>query len=314
MGRLARTVAGNRLRIALALTVVILVVEAAAGWLAHSLALLSDAAHILTDVFALALAWFAVVQSQRPADERRTYGYHRVGILAANVNAMLLVLLVAWIAYEAVNRLLHPQPVQGGLVIAAALVAIAVNIFITLQLRADEHGHDLNVRAAVLHVAGDLAASAGVVVAGLIIVLTGWLYADPLISLLIACIVAWSGIRIVLEASNVLLEGTPAGMDLEAVRNEIKTLPLVGSVHDLHVWSLALGQVALSAHVVVNDMDIDTATSEHLIREIEARLCERFEIGHSTIQVEACHPCASEPSHELGEHTHPHPQQSPLRG
>lgn len=297
--------AGNRLRTALALTVVILLVEAGAGWLAHSLALLSDAAHILTDVFALGLAWFAVTAAQRPADERRTYGYHRAGILAANVNAMLLVVLVAWIAYEAVRRLLHPEPVQGGVVVAAALAAIAVNAFITVQLH-DREGHDLNLRAAALHVAGDLAASVGVVVSGLVIVFTGWVYADPLVSLLIAAIVAWSGIRIVLEASNVLLEGTPAGMDVEVVRAEMSSLPLVDSVHDLHVWSLAPGQVALSAHVVVGDANLDAATSEHLVRELEDRLCRRFDIGHSTIQVEACHPCAGEPSHELGEHSHPH--------
>lgn len=299
------TMAGSRLRVALALTVVILVVEAAAGWFAHSLALLSDAGHILTDVFALGLAGFAVSQSQRPADERRTYGYHRVGILAANLNAMVLVLIVAVIAYEAVQRLLHPQHVEGGLVIGAALVAIAVNAFISLQLHGETQ--DLNVRAALLHVMGDLAASAGVVISGLVILLTGWLYADPLVSLLIAAIVAWSGIRIVREASNILLEGTPSDLNLALVRAEINSVRLVGSVHDLHVWTLTPGQIALSAHVVVSDPDLDTAASEHLVRELEERLCRRFDIGHTTIQVEACHPCLNEPSHELGQHAHPHP-------
>lgn len=299
------TMAGSRLRIALALTAVILVVEAAAGWFAHSLALLSDAGHILTDVFALGLAWFAVSQSQRPADDRRTYGYHRAGILAANLNAMLLVLIVAVIAYEAVQRLLHPEHVQGGLVIAAALVAIAVNAFISLQLRGE--ARDLNVRAALLHVFGDLAASAGVVISGLAILLTGWLYADPLVSLLIAAIVAWSGVGILREASNILLEGMPPELDLEVVRAEMRSPSLVDSVHDLHIWSLAPGQVALSAHVVVKQPDLDTAASEDLVRELEEKLCRRFDIGHTTIQVEACHPCLEEPSHELGQHAHPHP-------
>ena len=162
---------GARLRLAFGLTLIILLVEAATGWWSHSLALLSDAGHLLTDIFALGLAWFAVEQAKRPADARRTYGYHRVGVLASMLNGATLVVIVVFIAVEAGRRFMNPEPVQGGLVIVSALVAIAVNTFIALRLRVA--GEDLNVRAALLHVIGDLGASIGVVIAGAVILLTG---------------------------------------------------------------------------------------------------------------------------------------------
>src|SRR5438309_7902644 len=164
---------GRALRQAFLLTALILVIEVAAGYVSHSLALLSDAGHILTDVVALGLAWFAVVQARRPADARRTYGYHRVGILTAMANGAVLILIVAGISYEAARRFIHPEPVQGGVVIVAALVAIAVNSYIALRLRGRGGNENLNVRAAMLHVVGDLVASVGVVVSGLLIVFTG---------------------------------------------------------------------------------------------------------------------------------------------
>src|SRR5947208_13645878 len=180
---------GTRLRFALGLTLVVLLVELTGGLLSHSLALLSDAGHVLTDVFALGLAWFAVEQSKRPADKRRSYGYQRVGILAALLNAVTLIVIVLAIAVEAVRRLMQPEAVQGGTVIATALVAIAINAFILLTLRAESR--TLNFPAAMLHVTGDVAASVGVVVAGLVILLTGWLYADPILSLAIAALIAY---------------------------------------------------------------------------------------------------------------------------
>src|SRR6267378_6300263 len=157
---------GSALKVALVLTCVILLVELAGGLISHSLALLSDAGHVLTDVFALGLAWFAVEQSKRPADQRRSYGYHRVSILAALVNSVTLIVIVIAIAYEAVRRLAHPEPVQGGIVIAAALVGIAINAFVAFGLRGQ--GRSLNMRAALMHVLGDIGASVGVVVAGLV--------------------------------------------------------------------------------------------------------------------------------------------------
>jgi cobalt-zinc-cadmium efflux system protein len=290
-----------RLRLALGLTILILLVELAGGLLSHSLALLSDAGHVLTDVFALGLAWFAIEQSQRPADQRRSYGYQRVGILAALVNSAVLIAIVLAIAIEAVRRLAAPPHVEGGIVMVTALAAIAINAFVILVLRG--HGHDLNLRAALLHVTGDVAASAGVVIAGAVILVTGWLYIDPLLSLAIAALIAFGAWRIVRETVNLLLEGTPQDIDLAAVAEEITRTPQVSGVHDLHVWALSRDQLALSCHVVVGDVSLGEA--EHVVRDLEHRLCDRFAIGHTTIQVESCHPCG-EIHHGPGEHNHPH--------
>src|SRR5207245_2164879 len=174
---------------ALLLTLLVLLVEFAGGLLSHSLALLSDAGHVLTDVFALGLAWFPVEQSKRPADRRRSYGYQRVSILAALVNSVTLIVIVIAIAYEAVRRLASPEPVQGWVVVVTALIGIAVNSYVAFGLRGDTKS--LNIRAAFLHVAGDMGASVGVVLAGVVILLTGWLYIDPILSLGMAALIAF---------------------------------------------------------------------------------------------------------------------------
>src|SRR5207244_5222372 len=219
---------GTRLRLALGLTLVILVVELAGGLFSHSLALCSDAGHVLTDVFALGLAWFAVEQSKRPADQRRTYGYQRVSILAALLNAITLIVIVLAIAIEAVRRLMDPAPVQGGLVIATALVAIAINAFVILTLRGD--GDNLNLRAAMLHLTGEVAASVGVAIAGAVILLTGWLPIDPLLSLAIAALIAYGPWGTVRETANLLLAGPPRDVALPAVRTQLTgTKPLTGA-------------------------------------------------------------------------------------
>jgi cobalt-zinc-cadmium efflux system protein len=295
------TRAGGKLRLALGLTLAVLVIEFAGGLLAHSLALLSDAGHVMTDVFALGLAWFAIEQSKRPPDQRRSYGYQRVGILAAQINAVTLIVIVLAIAFEAVRRLMAPQPVAGGIVVATALVAIAINAFVILTLRAESRS--LNLRAALLHVTGDVASSAGVVVGGVLILLTGWLAIDPLLSLGIAALIAYGAWGIMRETVNLLMEGTPTDKDLEAISAEISSTDHVNGVHDLHVWALSSEETALSMHVVVDDISLGDA--EHVVRDLEGRLCERFDIGHTTIQVESCHPCG-EIHHGPGEHNHPH--------
>src|SRR6202521_2967718 len=292
---------GSALKVALALTCVILLVELAGGLASHSLALLSDAGHVLTDVFALGLAWFAVEQAKRPADLRRSYGYQRVSILAALVNAVTLIGIVIVIGIEAVGRLANPEPIQGWIVIATALVGIAINAFVILGLRGETRS--LNLRAALLHVTGDLGASAGVVLAGAVIILTGWVYIDPLISIAIAVLIAYGAWRIVRETVNLLLEGTPPEIDLAAVTSEIAGTKMISSMHDLHVWALSSEEMALSVHIVVDDCPLGEA--EHVVRDLERRLCDRFAIGHTTIQVESCHPCG-EIHHGAGEHNHPH--------
>jgi cobalt-zinc-cadmium efflux system protein len=292
---------GTALRTALLLTLLVLLVEFVGGLLSHSLALLSDAGHVLTDVFALGLAWFAVEQSKRPADRRRSYGYQRVSILAALLNSVTLIVIVLAIMFEAVRRLAAPEPVQGGVVIFTALVGIAINAFVVLNLRGDPRS--LNLRAALLHVTGDVAASVGVVIAGAVILLTGWLYIDPLLSLAIAGFIAYRAWGIVRETTNLLLEGTPGEVDLNAVTREISGTSLVIGVHDLHVWALSSDDLALSCHVVMGDCPLFEA--EHVVRDLESRLCDRFAIGHTTIQVESRHPCG-EILHEAGAHNHPH--------
>src|ERR1700674_2155002 len=292
---------GSVLKVALALTCVVLAVELAGGLVSPSLAVLSAAGHVLTDVFALGLAWFAVSQANRPADARRSYGYHRVSILAALVNSVTLIVIVLVIGYEAIRRLGHPEPVQGGVVIVAALLGIAINVFVAFGLRGE--ARSLNVRAALLHVIGDIGASVGVVLAGTVILLTGWLYIDPLLSLGIAVLIAFGAWRIVRETVNLLLEGTPAEIDLAAVTQEITATDLVTGMHDLHVWALSSDEVALSCHVVVGDCRLEEA--EHVVRDLERRLCGKFAIGHTTIQVESCHPCG-EIHHGAGDHNHPH--------
>lgn len=293
----------NVLKAALGLTLGVLLVEFAGGLLSHSLALLSDAGHVLTDVFALGLAWFAVEQSKRPADRRHSYGYQRVSILAALLNSVTLIVIVLAIGYEALRRLAAPEPVQGGIVMITALVGIAINAFVVLMLRGDIRS--LNMRAALLHVTGDVAASIGVVVAGAVILLTGWLYIDPLLSLAIAAYIAYSAWGIVRETVHVLLEGTPGEINLQAVTDEISHTPQVTGVHDLHVWALSAEEIALSCHIVVGDCELGDA--EHVVRDLESRICDRFAIGHTTIQVESCHPCG-EIHHGAGEHNHPHEQ------
>src|SRR6266566_1736469 len=291
----------SALKVALGLTCVVLVVELAGGLASHSLALLSDAGHILTDVFALGLAWFAASQANRPADARRSYGYHRISILAALVNSVTLIVIVLVIGFEAIRRLGHPEPVQGGIVVVAALIGIAINTFVVFGLRRETRS--LSVRAALLHVVGDIGASVGVVVAGAVILLTGWLYIDPLLSLGIAVLIAFGAWGIVRETVNLLMEGTPREIDLTAVTDEITGTELVTSMHDLHVWALSSDEMALSCHVVVGDCPLGDA--EHVVRDLESRLCDKFAIGHTTIQVESCHPCG-EIHHGAGEHNHPH--------
>lgn len=293
---------GARLRTALLLTALILVVEVAAGLLSHSLALLSDAGHVLTDVAALALAWFAYVQSQRGSDEHRTYGYHRVGILVALFNAVTLLAIVAVIGYEAAIRLAHPVQVQGGIVMAGALAAIVVNIVIARDLHGEE---GMNVRAVMLHVVGDMVSAVGVVVAAAIILLTGWVYVDPLISIGIAALIAWGAVRLVIDTVNVLMEATPRGLTLATVQAAMTSLAGVEAVHDLHVWSLSPDTIALSAHVVMSDRRLSEA--EAVVRQIEREVCDRFGIAHTTIQVESEEPCVDGAlTHMPGAHNHPH--------
>lgn len=222
--RHSHDLAERGLRTAFLLTLVILAVEAVGGVASHSLALLSDAGHVLTDLIALGLAWFAKLQARRPSDASRTYGYHRTGILAALVNALTLILIVAWIAFEAAQRLRHPQPVTPWLMFVAAAVGIGLNLYIGLTLRG--HGRtDLNIRAAVLHVFGDVGASAAVVAGGVVILLTAWYPADPLISLGIALMIAKGAWDILRETVDILMEATPKDLSVAQMVRDMMRVP-----------------------------------------------------------------------------------------
>ncbi|HZT97936.1 MAG TPA: cation diffusion facilitator family transporter, partial [Chloroflexota bacterium] len=274
--------AGIRLGAALGLTVIILVIEAFVGFRANSLALLSDAGHILTDVFALGLAWWALRRAGRPADEANTYGYQRVGILAALANAVVLVVIAVFLAFEAYGRLRHPQHVSGLPVILAAGAAIAVNTLIAAWLRT-ERGN-LNVRAALLHVAGDIAASIGVVVSGAVILVTHAYIVDPIVSWLIAALIAVGAWRIVSETVRILMEGTPRGVDVGEVARVMREVPGVEDVHDLHIWALSDGVRLLSAHVTAPEQSLSSTAT--LLADLRLILARRFGIGHSTIEIE----------------------------
>ena len=271
----------GRLRTTLGLTAAFLVVEVLGALFTGSLALLADAGHMLTDVGGLALALFAIWIAARPPTPAKTYGYYRAEILAALVNALLLLAVAGAILVEAYRRLRAPPDVLGGPMLAVAIVGLAANLACAWLLHADA-GSSLNVRGAYLHVLGDALSSVGVVVAALAVVATGWALADPLASAAIALIIlprTWGLLR---QAVNVLLEGTPTHLDLAEVEAALVRVDGVRRVHDLHVWTLTSGREAMSAHVVVADV----GESDRLLRELHAVLHARFGIDHTTVQLE----------------------------
>ena len=271
----------RQLTIVFAVTSLYLVVEVVGGLITGSLALLADAAHMLTDVGGLALALFAIRFAERPATPERTYGYYRVEILAAVTNAVVLLGISAYILYEAYERFLAPPPVQTGGMIGVACVGLLVNLAGIRLLRSGST-ESLNLKGAYFEVLSDMLSSLGVIAAGLIMWTTGWYYADPLFSAAIGLFIVprtWTLLR---EAVGVLLEGTPATVNLASLRTTIGTVPGVASVHDLHVWTLTSGLNAMSAHAVL----ADGASFDEVLRAIHARVTSQFEIGHTTIQVE----------------------------
>lgn len=255
-------------------------VEALAGAASGSLALLADAAHMLSDSLALGLALFAAWLALRPATPERSFGWRRAEVLAALTNALVLVALGCWIIWAAVGRLSDPPDVTSGLVLAAGAAGLLVNLVAARVLHGA--GSGLNVRAALLHVLADLASSAGVVVAGLIMLTTGWPYADPIAGLLIGVLVVVSTFGVLRETVGVLLEGAPAGMDAREVGAAIASTPGVVGVHDLHLWTITSGFPALSAHVLV----AAGADCHAIRRDLDVLLRERFQLTHTTLQVE----------------------------
>ena len=255
--------------------------EVAFGIVASSLALLADAGHMLTDAFALGFALVAASLARRPAGGVWTFGFRRVEVLAALVNGMLLGLVAVWILVEAILRLITPEAVRGGIVLVVALGGVAVNLVAAAVLRGGSR-ESLNVRAAFLHVATDLAAFAGTALAGALILIFGWDRFDPIASIAVAALMLWSGWRLVRASTEVFLERAPAGIDPEAIGRALVAEPGVVEVHDLHVWTVTSGFPALSAHVLV-ETDADCHA---LRRELEEMLADRFGLIHTTLQVD----------------------------
>jgi cobalt-zinc-cadmium efflux system protein len=276
-------VTGAILRWSLLATSVFVAIEIAAGFEAHSLALLSDAGHNFTDALALFLAWFGFYLQGKPADQVKTYGYHRAGVLSAFVNALTLIALSAWILYESIERLRHPQPVQAWIMVAVASLGLVLNGSIMLALRQASKG-DINIRGAFVHMLGDALGSIAIVAGALAIRYTGWLQLDPVLSILIAALIVWTAADIVRESLNILLEGLPRGLDLPGVTAEMRCVEGVLDVHDLHIWSLGSNTRALSCHVLI--ADVPPSASDAILRALNAMLASQFHIFHTTVQFE----------------------------
>jgi cobalt-zinc-cadmium efflux system protein len=285
--------AGNVLIWSLGLTAAFVVVEAAAGLRAHSLALVADAGHNFTDALALLLAWFGVYFERKPPDESRTYGYQRAGVLAAFVNALALLVLAGYILFESAQRWREPRQVNQTIMLAVAALALVVNGAIMLGLRR-RRGHDINLRSAWAHMFGDAVGALGIVIGALIIRQTGWVRVDPLLSALIGLLIVWTAWAIIQESLNILLEGLPRGLKLKAVVAAMREVEDVLDVHDVHIWSLGSSTRALSCHVLIQDVPL--SASDSILQRLNAMLEERFEIHHTTVQFEhvSCPGCAME--------------------
>jgi cobalt-zinc-cadmium efflux system protein len=273
----------RRIAQALGLTGLVFAAEVVGGLWTGSLALLSDAAHVFLDAFALGLSYVAIRLSALPADDRHTYGFHRLRVLAALANGLTLIFVTAVIFREAWVRVRHPEPVLAGPMLAVAVGGLVVNVVVALILRGHDH-EDLNVRSAFLHVVGDAMASVGVIAAGIVILFTGWTLADPLAGALVGLIILVGSVRLVREAVHILAEGVPAGFAAADVGAAMAQVPGVLEVHDLHVWTLSPGFAALSAHVLVDDQALGQTQS--VMGLLKQHLREQFRIEHTTIQFE----------------------------
>ncbi len=300
-------------------TALILVAEVIGGLVSGSLALLSDAAHVFMDLFALGLSLLALRLSSMPADDRHSFGWHRLEVFAALINGITLLVIAIGIWVEAVNRWNHPVAIHSMEMLIIAVIGLVVNVVVAFTLGGHEHDHDhvhehtletehdhangiesapargqqsvrkdINLNSAFLHVVGDAISSVGVILAALLIQFTKLLWIDPLISILIGVIILVSAYRVLRSALHILVEGVPEGLSIHKIQENLSALPDVSGVHDLHVWSICSGTIALSAHIVLDETG--EAQQTHMMQEIKGLLSEKYQIEHTTIQFEAC-PC-----------------------
>ncbi len=285
----------NRFILSMIFTAAILVAEIIGGYWTGSLALLSDAAHVFMDVFALGLSYLALRMSALPADDRHTYGFHRLEVVAALINGVTLGAIAIEIFTESWHRWFNPQPVKSMEMLVIAVIGLIVNLIVAFVLGGHNHEHeegeseaeherkDLNVRSAFLHVVGDAVSSVGVIVAAGVIWYTGWQWVDPLMSVLIGLLILLSSWRVLKSSLHILVEGVPEGLSLEKIGQNMAEVPGVQNVHDLHVWSICSGHIALSAHVITDNLPL--AESDGIMAELKARL-SKFGVEHTTIQSE----------------------------
>ncbi len=277
----------QRLKWALLFTALILVVELVGGILANSLALIGDAAHMFSDMAALSLSWMALTWAHRPSPDDKTYGYHRAEILAALINGVLLFSMAGMIAMSAWERLNEPSKIDPITVMVVAAIGLVANLIVILILKDSHHhhSHDLNVKSAFYHVIGDTVSSAGVIIGGAVIWFTGWYYVDSLIALAIAGLLVWGAKNILSDSVHILMEGAPKNAPIDDVVEELKLLPGIIDIHELHIWSICSNVNALSAHVLIPDQKVNQA--EVLLGDIQSALADKFNITHSTIQFES---------------------------
>lgn len=288
----------RRLKVTLAIVLVIMVVEVIGGIFSSSLALLGDAGHMLVDALALGLSLFAMRVARRPATATKTFGYHRVEILAALANGAVLVLVSAYIFYEAYQRFLEPSVVKTPLMLTIAIIGLSANLGGVLLLNKASH-RSLNIKAAFWHIIGDTISSVGVIIAGVVILFTGWYVADAIVAVVIGIIILWGAVRIVGESADVLLEVVPKHVETSQVIESIRNIPGVNEVHDIHIWTITSSIYALSAHLVIDDQMV--SRSVDIVRMVRQELAKRYNISHTTLQLE-CESCPTGIVCELDRH------------
>jgi cobalt-zinc-cadmium efflux system protein len=280
-------VVGRPLKITLGLVLVIMVAEVIGGVLSNSLALLSDAGHMLTDALALGLSLFAMNLARRPATSTRTYGYHRAEIMAALVNGTVLILVSVFIFYQAYQRFFALPAVKSPLMMIVAVIGLVANLIGMFLLRRSSR-KSINIKAAFWHIIGDTMSSVGVIIAGVIIFFTGWNIADPILAVLIGVVILWGAVRIVRESVDILLESVPAHVRIDEVTAAVKNVPGVEDLHDIHIWTITSGIYALSAHLSIADQTVSQSCD--ILTKVNEVLAGNFNITHTTLQLE-CQSC-----------------------
>lgn len=273
-------------------------VEVIGGFLTNSLALISDAGHMLTHLFALLVSLFALFFAAKPPTEKKTYGFYRLEILAALFNGIMLFMITVWIFYEAYQRFMHPESISSGKMFMVACIGLVANITCAYILKGNGHGHSLNVRSAFLHMLGDTISSVGVIIGAAIIYYTNWFIVDPIISVILCILILVWSYKLIMESVDILLEATPKGINIDEVIISLKQIPGIDNAHDIHVWTITSGMYSMSGHIDTKDMLISETT--RLSKEINRILGKKFKIGHTVIQF-GCE-CKTNDSHN--DHNH----------